>query len=117
MNESAESEKPGLKDKIWDTLLEHMKGIPCDPKDFKERIYSIISNNDTQTTESENTDKPDSECLNNTDGFVFIANDWIEMIKDCKSKEEVIRAFSDKYGSDYVKKIEKFIPDYWAIYD
>ena len=117
MNESAESEKPGLKDKIWDSLLEHMKGLPCDPKDFKERIYSIISNNDTQTAESENTDKPDSECLNNTDGFVFIANDWIEMIKDCKSKEEVIRAFSDKYGSDYVKKIEKFIPDYWAIYD
>ena len=77
---------------------------------FNETLINAI-NDVTQKAELENTDKSEPEFLNNTDGFVFIASDWIEMIKDCKSKEEVIRAFSDKYGSDYVKKIEKFIPD------
>lgn len=103
---------------IWYTIIMHMmeNGInakPYGPKDFMEQVYSFISNNVTQKTESENTDKPDAEFLNNTDGFVFIDSDWIEMIKDCKSKEEVIRVFSDKYGSDYVQNIEKFIPNYW----
>ena len=97
------------------------KDIDCSKLIGKRTDAILFENNNIdkaiKSIKQENKIGNDAEFLNNTDEFVFIDSDWIEMIKDCKSKEDVIQVFSDKYGSDYVENIKnnilKFIPNYW----
>lgn len=93
------------------------KNIDCSKLIGKRTDAILFKNNNVdeaiKSIKQENKIGNDAEFLNNTDEFVFIDSDWIEIIKDCKSKEEVIQFFSDKYGSDYVENIENIIPNYW----